>query len=394
LVSRELPLALPQLVVADTLLALGELARWWRDRIGARIVAVTGSNGKTTLKNLCASILGRIGRSAATPGNLNNEIGLPLTVLGLAPEHAFAVLEMGAGKPGDIEYLARIARPDVAVVNNVGPAHLERLLDLDGVAQTKAEIYRSLEPQGVAVINADDAYAPMFRTVAAARRRIQFGFATDADVTARILRAGDPNRFLLVTPLGEAEVALPLPGRHNVMNALAAAAVATAFELAPDLIGRGLEAAPRMTGRLTEQRSSEGWVLFDDSYNANPGSVQAGIATLVQGGGEAWLALGDMAELGAARESLHRQVGEFARHAGVARLFTVGPLAALAAKAFGAGAQSFESREALAAALATNLRAGVRVLVKGSRSSGMERVVAAVLAAKGMAAAEGNSHAA
>jgi UDP-N-acetylmuramoyl-tripeptide--D-alanyl-D-alanine ligase len=177
LVARALPVSLPQLVVTDTLLALGDLARWWRTRVPARAVAITGSNGKSTLKNLSAAIFALAGQTAATAGNLNNEIGLPLTVLGLGAQNQYAVLEMGAGKPGDIEYLARIARPDVAVVNNVGPAHLERLGTLEGVAETKAEIYRNLAPDGVAVINADDRFAAFFKQRAGTHRVVTFGLA-------------------------------------------------------------------------------------------------------------------------------------------------------------------------------------------------------------------------
>jgi UDP-N-acetylmuramoyl-tripeptide--D-alanyl-D-alanine ligase len=213
-------------------------------------------------------------------------------------------------------------------------------------------------------------------------------------VTATAIQGGERQRFRLHTPDGQADVALPLPGRHNVMNALAAAALAHALGLAPGLIARGLESAPAMAGRLTPLRSPEGWLLYDDSYNANPASVRAGIETLVASGGEPWLALGDMAELGAAREVLHRETGAYAKAQGIARLYTVGPLSALAAEAFGPNARSFESREDLAEALAAELHPGARVLVKGSRSSGMERVVARVLGMKGMTHPEGNQHAA
>jgi UDP-N-acetylmuramoyl-tripeptide--D-alanyl-D-alanine ligase len=265
---------------------------------------------------------------------------------------------------------------------------------VEGVAQTKAEIYRQLAPDGTAVINADERFASYFRGIAANRRVVTFGFAPDADVRASALLVGEPQHFRLYTPQGEAWVALALPGRHNVMNALAAAALASALGLDPELIRRGLDAATAMGGRLTPIASPEGWMLYDDSYNANPASVKAGIATLVSRGDEAWLALGDMAELGAAREALHREVGAYARAQGVARLFAVGTLSALAVEAFGAGGRSYENREALADALAAELHGGVRVLVKGSRSSGMERVVSRVLAAKGLAAKEGGSHAA
>jgi UDP-N-acetylmuramoyl-tripeptide--D-alanyl-D-alanine ligase len=302
--------------------------------------------------------------------------------MALDPEIDFAVLEMGCGKPGDIRYLARIGQPDVSVVNNVGPAHLERLGSLEGVARTKAEIYEGLGPDGVGVVNADDVFAPYFRKMLVGHARVEFGLEQGADVSARALEVGEDSHFVLVTPSGETQVHLPLPGRHNVLNALAAAAAAHALGIDVDTIRRGLESAHGVAGRLTRHEHA-GWTLFDDSYNANPASVKAGIQTLVLGGGEAWLALGDMKELGTREAELHAEVGRFAREHGVARLFAVGPLAAHAAAAFGSQAQTYAERDALAAAVARALHAGVRVLVKGSRSSGMERVVAAVLAAHG-----------
>jgi UDP-N-acetylmuramoyl-tripeptide--D-alanyl-D-alanine ligase len=395
LVERALPgVELPQLVVADSLAALGELARHWRRSLRARVVAVTGSNGKTTLKTLLSSVLSRAGRTAATPGNLNNEVGLPLTVLGLDPALDFAVLEMGAGKPGDIRYLADIGQPDVAVVNNIGPAHLERMGSLEGIAATKGGIYEALGADGIGVVNADDAFAAYFRGLLGRRRRVEFGLEADADVGAAAIaqfRAG--SRFALRTPAGTAPVELALAGRHNVMNALAAAACATALGIDVRAIAAGLEAAHAVAGRLDRIEHPDGWILVDDSYNANPASTMAGIATLVGAGGTPWLALGDMKELGAREAELHAEVGRYARHQGVERLFTVGPLAAHAAAAFGARAQSYPDRESLAADLARSLAPGVCVLVKGSRSSGMDQVVAAVLAAHGMQRA-GDHHAA
>jgi UDP-N-acetylmuramoyl-tripeptide--D-alanyl-D-alanine ligase len=385
---------LPQLVVPDTLLALGELARHWRARLPARVVGVTGSNGKTTTRALIAAVLGELGPVAATEGNLNNEVGVPLTVLALPPDTRIAVLEMGCAKPGDIAYLARIGHPGVGVVTNVGPAHLERLGSLEGVARTKGEMYAALGPHGVAVINADDAFAPQFRELAGLRRRIEFGLEHDATVTARNLVLGDDSRFTLATPLGTAPVSLPLAGRHNVANALAAAAVGHAFEMAPAAIARGLARVAPVGGRLTRYDAPSGWTLFDDSYNANPASVRAGIATLTQARTPAWLVLGNMAELGAGAAALHEDIGHYARRSGIARLFAVGELAALAARAFGSGAEVYADRGAAAAALAAALAPGVRVLIKGSRSAGMESVVASVLAAHGLPHRGGTSHAA
>ena len=384
LVQRELPLALPQLVVRDAQYALGELARWWRSGLSTRVVAITGSNGKTTVKQLTACVLAEAGVTAATPGNLNNEIGLPLTVLALGREHRFAVLEMGAGKPGDIAYLARIGQPQVALVNNVGPAHLERLGSLDGVAATKGEIYEALGTEGIGVVNADDAYASNFHALLGARRQVEFALERRAQVTARNLQLGDEARFTLVTPAGSAPVCLPLRGQHNVMNALAAAAIGHACGLAAEDIARGLARVTPIPGRMIRHASAEGWVLFDDSYNANPASVRAGMGTLAAGAPEAWVVLGDMRELGPQAAQLHAEVGREARALGITRLYTVGALSEHAASAFGVDAHSFPDRDALAGALLADLRAGVHVLVKGSRGSGMERVVNAVLLAKGL----------
>jgi len=394
LVSRELMLNLPQLVVPDTERALGQLARWWRAGLSAKVVGITGSNGKTTVRALTQAVLSEAGTTSGTLGNFNNEIGLPLTVLGLGRECRYAVLEMGAGKPGDIGYLAHIAMPHVALVNNVGPAHLERLGTIEGVAAAKGEIYDGLAADGIGVVNADDAFADSFHAMLGARRRVDFGMGKGVQVTAEQMELGSPTRFMLATPLGRAAVSLPLQGQHNVMNALAAAAIGHALGLAPAAIARGLSLVAPVAGRLTRYESAEGWSLLDDSYNANPASTVAGMAALMVGPGEGWVALGDMRELGSREVELHAEVGRRARELGITRLYTVGQRAALAGEAYGEGARHFQDRETLAQALANDLRTGVRVLVKGSRSSGMERVVIDVLEAKGLRYLEGDPHAA
>lgn len=367
---------LPQLVVADPLHALAELARRHRSRMPARVVGITGSNGKTTVKTLTASILAQVAATHANPGNRNNEIGLPLAVLDLSPEHRFAVFEMGAGKPGDIAFLAEIAQPDVALVNNVASAHLERMGSLDGVAETKGVIYESLPADGVAVINADDAYAESFSRRVSARQILRFALDDVAEIHAEDIELGEHTRFELVTPLGRGPISLPLPGRHNIGNALAAAAIAVALDVPFAAIQAGLEAASAVSGRLCLLHQPGGYALVDDTYNANPGSVAAAIGTLMSLPGEPWLVLGDMGELGVDSETLHAGIGTMARHAGITRLFTVGTLSRAASTAFGAGAQHFEHRDALVAALRDTLHAGVVCLVKGSRSAGMEQVLA------------------
>ena len=380
LVSREIDVDVPQVVVADTERALGALARGLQNRRATRVFAVTGSNGKTSVKTLLLSILDKAGGAYANPGNYNNEIGLPLAAIAAPDDARFAVYEMGAGKPGDIGYLTGIVRPDVALVNNIAPAHLERMGSLLGVADTKAAIYDALSADGVAVINADDAFAPYFAGRAHGRRILRFGLEATADVAARevVLHRGGA-RFLLLTPAGDVDVELALPGRHNVANALAAAAMALAAGIDIDAIRDGLETARPVAGRGVERKLRNGAELIDDSYNANPGSAHAAIDALSAGGGEAWLVLGDMRELGADEIALHAEVGRRAKAAGIARLYVLGDLSAHAAEAFGEGAARFGSHEALAEALKKDMHEGVRVLVKGSRGSAMDRVVAALL---------------
>ncbi|GAB1594516.1 UDP-N-acetylmuramoyl-tripeptide--D-alanyl-D-alanine ligase [Lysobacter claricitrinus] len=372
--------ALPQVLVGDTQLALADIARGLQASRSTKVVAITGSNGKTSVKTLTLAILELAGRTYGNPGNRNNEIGLPLAVIDAPEDAQFAVYEMGAGQPGDIAYLTAIARPDVAIVNNIAPAHLERMGSLLGVADTKAAIYDALPADGVAVINADDSFAPFFAERAAGRRHIRFGLETSADVTARdIVLTEAGSSFTLVTPDGEAAVELAMPGRHNVRNALAAASLAIGAGVGLATIASGLSAARPVAGRLVTHRLRSGATLIDDSYNANPGSLAAAIDTLASTPGEAWLVLGDMRELGDDAVALHAQAGTRAREAGIARLYTLGPLSAAAADAFGASARHFETHESLAESLRADLSADVRVLVKGSRGSAMDRIVAALL---------------
>ena len=385
LVHREVDGPLPQVLCADTQEALGELAAGLQQARSAVVVAITGSNGKTSVKTMVHGILARAGLAYANPGNFNNEIGLPLAVIAAPEDARFAIYEMGAGQPGDIAYLASIAPPQVSLVNNVMPAHMERMGSLLGIAETKGAIYEALPDDGVAVLNADDTFAPWFAQRIGARRTLRFGLENDADVRGTGLRHdADGVRFRLHTPAGAADVALPLPGRHSVMNALAAAALALAAGASLDNVVAGLQDARPVPGRQIPHPLRSGAVLVDDSYNANPGSVAAAIAALVQGGGPAWLVLGDMKELGEGAPLLHADIGAQAKRAGIARLWTVGELSAEAARAFGDGALHFNDQPALVAALSPALQAapaGLRCLVKGSRSSAMDKVVATLLAA-------------
>ncbi|GAB3508782.1 UDP-N-acetylmuramoyl-tripeptide--D-alanyl-D-alanine ligase [Pseudoxanthomonas daejeonensis] len=394
----ELEPSLPQVLVEDSERALARIAAGIQRDRRARVVAITGSNGKTSVKTLVLEILQRAGHAYANPGNRNNEIGLPLAVID-APEDAdFAIYEMGAGKPGDIAYLTAIAAPDVALVNNVAAAHLERMGSLLGVAETKGAIYAALGDGGVAVVNADDAFGTWFeqqviRAADSGRQVLRFGLEASADVTARdVVATGQGSRFVLVAPQGEVDVVLALPGRHNVCNALAAAAIALACEVPLADIAAGLADARPVPGRQVAHTLPGGALLIDDSYNANPGSLAAAIDALAASGDEAWLVLGDMRELGSEAESLHADAGTRAREAGIARLYALGPLSAAAARAFGDRGRHFNTHESLAAALQADLGArapvslagtaghALRVLVKGSRGSAMDRIVTALLA--------------
>ena len=371
---------LPRLVVADTRSALGRLAAEWRRRFDVPFVAVTGSNGKTTVKEMIASILRRSHRTLATAGNLNTDIGLAGTLFGLDSAHRRGVVEMGANHPGEIAELARRCRPHVGVVTQCAPAHLAGFGDVAGVARAKGELFESLPPDGLGVVNADDRFADFWTGQLASREILRFGLETPADVGAEFTPGEHGSRIALSTPRGEVVVDLALPGRHNVMNALAATAASLALGEPLAAIREGLEAMRPVPGRLCMRSLAGGSVLLDDTYNANPGSLRAALDVLAGRGGECWLALGDMAELGDGERDLHREAGRLARERGVARLYGLGPLAAEAVHAFGSGGRHHPSPGALVAELRADLRARspITVLVKGSRSMGMERVVQAL----------------
>jgi UDP-N-acetylmuramoyl-tripeptide--D-alanyl-D-alanine ligase len=385
LVDRNVPAAaLPLIRVDDTLAAMGRLAADWRGRFRAPLLAITGSNGKTTVKEMLAAILARRAPVLATRGNLNNEIGVPLTLFGLGAEHRFAVLEMGANHPGEIRRLTNIARPDVAVITQCAPAHLEGFGSVEGVARAKAEIYEGLAAGGAAILNADDAYCALWRDLGAARRQISFGLSAPADVTAEDIAplAGGGFGFRLRTPRGGIGVQLPLPGRHNVVNALAAAACCEAIDTPLADVAAGLGDVHPVKGRLERKPGVASATILDDTYNANPASLRAALDVLSGMPGRHWLVLGDMGELGEAAPALHRGAGELARETGAERLFALGALSSEAVAGFGAGAYHYGSVADLVEAVKRDLRPDVVVLVKGSRAMQMERVVDA-LAGKG-----------
>lgn len=374
LVNRRLELEVPQLVVDDVLAALGKLAALLRGRLDPAVVGITGSNGKTTVKEMVGSILRRVGPVLATQGNYNNELGLPLTLFRLEPRHRFAVLEMGASRGGDIAYLAGIAEPDVGLVTNIGPAHLGGFGSLEGVARAKGELFASLPPDGWAVINADEPWVDLWRACNRAGQVMTFGAGDDGDVRV----TGGETHPRIVTPQGSFDLELPLPGRHNRVNAASATAVALALGVGLDDIRAGLATVEAVPGRLNFIETEAGWTVIDDTYNANPASLYSALQVLSNMQGTAWLVLGDMKELGTDSPKMHREVGESARAMGVSRLFATGDMAACTVDAFGPGAEHFETREELAEALRRSLRPGVNCLVKGSRSMGMEAVVAAI----------------
>ena len=379
LVSRRLDLPVPQLVVDDVLVALGRIAALMRSRLHPQVVGITGSNGKTTVKEMVAGILRIKGEVLATEGNYNNELGLPLTLFGLSERHRYAVLEMGASKPGDIAYLADIAQPDVGIVTNIGPAHLEGFGSVEGVARTKGEMFAGLPKNGCAVMNADEPWLTTWQELNQANRTITFGASQESDV--RLDDSGDHPRILAAD--GEIELKLALPGRHNLYNAAAATAAALALDIEMEIIRQGLERVEPVPGRLNVLHTRAGWTVIDDSYNANPASLYSALQVLTGQSGEPWLVLGDMKELGTDSPKMHREVGENARTMGVRRLFATGEMSEHTVDAFGRGAEHFADKDELVATLRNEVKPGVNCLVKGSRSMGMESVVEAVLEESG-----------
>ncbi len=368
----------PRIVVADTLAALTRAAALWRDGFSGQMVAVAGSNGKTTVKEMIAAILTRSGPTLATSGNLNNHIGVPLTLLRLAPEHRYAVLEIGANHPGEVAALAALVRPQVAIVTNAGAEHLEGFGSLEGVARAEGELFAALDTQATAIINADDEFASLWSEMAGGRQ-LRFGLGAAAEFTAAQISHdvgadGFVTRFALLAPAGRIDVELRLAGMHNLQNALGAAAAAMAAGASLEQVRDGLASMRAVSGRLQFGTARGAW-LIDDSYNANPSSMRAAIDVLATLPGQRWLVIGDMGELGEFARSSHVELGRYARARGVERLFATGPLAALAVEEFGAGAQWFPDTSALARALAPQLAPGICVLVKGSRMNRLERVV-------------------
>jgi UDP-N-acetylmuramoyl-tripeptide--D-alanyl-D-alanine ligase len=375
----EAQLPIPQVGDGDTKVALGKLAADWRARFTLPLVALTGSNGKTTVKEMIASILSAHASTAvvlATQGNLNNDIGMPLTLLGLRAEHRYAVIEMGMNHPGEIDYLTRLAAPTVALVNNAQRAHIGLLGSVEAIARAKGEIYAGLGPGGVAIVNADDPFAGYWKELNAGRRIITFGLGADADVRA----SGEGAEARFVTPVDAFVATLPVAGEHNLRNAAAACAIAHALEIPPAAMQEGLNRFRGVPGRLQRRAGIKGSVVIDDTYNANPESMKAALAVLSREAGRRVFVMGDMGELGEQAGELHAEVGRFARELEIDGFFALGGESARAAGAFGPAARHFESREALVQALEALAGKDTTILVKGSRFMQMERVADALAA--------------
>jgi len=378
--ADKLPAGASAVVVDDTRLALGRLAAAWRAGFTLPVIAVTGSNGKTTTKEMIAAILkAQFGDAVlATRGNLNNDIGLPLTLLGLNATHRAAVIEMGMNHPGEIAYLAPIGAPDVALVTNAQRAHLEGMGDLDEVAREKGCIFAGLNAGGIAVINADDAYAETWREMAAPHTVRTFAVDHPADVHGGVHQHGLEMALDLTAPEGSAAIRLSIPGRHNARNAMAAAAACLAAGIPLAAVIAGLAAFAGVKGRLQRRAGKGGAEILDDTYNANPDSVRAGIDVLASTIGRKLLVLGDMGEIGEASGQFHDEIGGYAKSQGIDRLFALGDAAQQAVRNFGDGARHYCNVEKLIAAVDKEMGPDTTVLVKGSRFMKMERVADAL----------------
>lgn len=374
----------PHIVVNDTRLALAELAGVWRKKSSVSVVGITGSNGKTTVKEMVAAILSVNGNTLFTQGNLNNDIGVPLTLLRLNEQHRYAVIEMGANHPGEIEYTSQYAQADVAIITNVGAAHIEGFGSVDGVAKAKGEIIQTLKQDGVAVLNRDDVYFDYWKSVAGTRKVVSFGINEEATVTTHSIKTevvdhAFATTFDLVTAEGELTVKLKLAGRHNVVNALAATAACLALNIDLQQIKQGLENVKPVTGRLQPLLSRLGNIVIDDTYNANSASLKAGLDVLANCAGKRWLVLGAFGELGSESPKIHEQMGELIKSSGVVRLLAVGSDARNTVKAFGKGATFFDTHNDLIEVLKQELKGDEAILIKGSRAQRMENVAAALV---------------
>ncbi len=375
LVHKQIDTSLATITVDNTLQALTRWAKAWRRKVNPKLVAITGSNGKTTVKQMLSNVLSLAGSTCSTQGNLNNHIGVPLTLLTLRYHNEFAVIEMGANHFGEIDHLSCLAEPDIAVITNAGPAHLEGFGSVEGVSRGKGEIMNGLRSDGTIVLNADDQYLDAWLAMAADKKLhvVTFGFSKDAHVRGI---SHDVNELVIDVGDQQLTVRLPLLGKHNACNALAVTAIAHQLHISMDNIKQGLESAEHVKGRLQVKHGLAGSVILDDTYNANPASLSAAIDVLCAQAKEPWLVIGDMGELGEQAAEIHAQIGRKAKSAGVKRLFGLGKLSKHAVESFGGQANHFYDYEQLSDALVSELNDQCCVLVKGSRSMHMEDIVA------------------
>ncbi len=383
-VQKKVATQLPQLIVEDTRFALAELAGAVRNKLQIKVCAITGSNGKTTVKEMLAAILAVNYQVLFTQGNFNNDIGVPLTLLRLNRQYQFAVIEMGANHSGEIAYASHYAKPDVALITNVGAAHIEGFGSIEGVAHAKAEIIQSLASDGIAILNADDDFFAMWCAIAGQRKVISFGLAKAAEIRAENLVTQLHERqfkthFDLLVEDKRIPVKLALAGEHNVKNALAACAASIALGIELPQIQAGLQSVKAVKGRMQLFESEAGFKLINDTYNANPASLAVALDVLKQCPGEQWLALGAFGELGADSVLRHSEMGAAIKKAGVQRLFATGTMAKNTVQAFGEGAVYYTEQDDLIEAIKSVITAEQIVLVKGSRAQKMEVVVDALL---------------
>ena len=383
LVSHCVPTSLPLLIAKDTFPALGRLAAAWRQRYQLPVIAVLGSNGKTTTRELISAILRQREGEAllVTQGNQNNALGVPLSLFRLNSQHRAAVLELGANGYGEIAALSEMAKPDIAVITNAGLDHLSGFGGCEGAARANGEVFSAMTDNGIAVLNGDDECLAIWRQLAGNDRLcIHFGFKSGVDVRGKWQPRFDGGDLTIESLWwGRIQTRLHLMGSHNALNALAATAVCLVLDIEPDAIAAGLESVRPVAGRLQLRSGIGGACIMDDTYNANPSSLAAALNTLTTLPGKKILVLGDMAELGNDSDTWHNWAGKVARMMGVEEVFTIGDLAGLAAASFGEGAQHFPDKHALVEALFPRLKSGVNILVKGSRLMAMERVVEELL---------------
>ena len=383
IVDSEVVHTKPFIRVEDTRKAMGLLAKSWREKITIPLIAITGSNGKTTVKEMVTSILSTVSNVHATSGNLNNDIGVPKTLFGLNKKHNYAVIEMGANHLGEIEWLSKISSPNIAVITQCAPAHLEGFKNVESIAKAKAEIFSGLQTSGTAIINADDIYFDFWKNSCKETNQLTFGIKTkNADVRAENIKLSMDDlliNFTLISTHGSVEICLPMLGEHNVMNALAATSCCLSLDISLQSIKDGLENIKSIKGRLEIKTGKKHVRIIDDTYNANPTSLDAAIETLCGFNSLRYIVLGDMGELGDKAKEFHRDVGELAKRKNVDGLFTIGKLSINASNDFGTGAFHFDSYEALEKALIKSLDKDSTVLIKGSRAMKMERIVNALM---------------